>query len=168
MRSARYLLIASSVALLESVFSAPQPQPAQHVFPLCPDPDRTVTFYESHTESHILSILSQYEDPVEAMLSLHPSLEAELAEPRLLQIMDKEGETRWMTEGDKMRLRRAGVDFIDLTGRSGFVYVDAEPSEPLLSLSPRIHVLGLMSPSPPGRMVRGPPRITCSLLAYSR
>ncbi|KAK4686779.1 bacterial leucyl aminopeptidase, partial [Tremellales sp. Uapishka_1] len=52
-------------------------------------------------------------DPVLALLSIRPELAEHLAEPRLLQVF---GEAPvWGSEGDKLRLRRQGKGFIDLT-----------------------------------------------------
>jgi hypothetical protein len=82
----------------------------------------------------IQAILAQQTDPVEAMLLIDPSMAKELAEQRLLQLFngkDAGGEPKWMTEGDKMGLRRQGIDWIDLTGRDSLVSpdFDARPSE---------------------------------------
>ena len=61
----------------------------------------------------ILSALAQHSDPVEALLSLQPELRDYLAEPRLLDVFGQ-GEV-WLTEGDKLRLRREGKKFGDVT-----------------------------------------------------
>ncbi|RSH93484.1 hypothetical protein EHS25_007840 [Saitozyma podzolica] len=86
----------------------------------------------------IQAILAQQTDPVEAMLLIDPSMAKELAEPRLLQLFngkDAGGEPKWMTEGDKMGLRRQGIDWIDLTGRDSLVSpdFDARPNVPDIS-----------------------------------
>src|SRR4051794_7984232 len=55
----------------------------------------------------ILTALKTYSDPVDALISLQPEAAGELAQPRLLHVFgDKK--PKWMTEGDKLRLRRAG------------------------------------------------------------
>jgi leucyl aminopeptidase len=77
-------------------------------------------------ESHLLSILSQHDDPVNAMISLDPASAPLLASSRLLEVMDGSGE-KWLTEGDKLRLRRQGIDFIDLTGRYHLVEQSFKP-----------------------------------------
>lgn len=70
--------------------------------------------YDVHPS--ILYALDKYQDdPVAAMLSLKPELADQLAEPRLLEVAGEE--PVWMTEGDKMRLRREGKFFIDVTER---------------------------------------------------
>lgn len=72
------------------------------------------------TPPHIISALEQFEDPVDAMLALDPAQAYSLAERRYLEVFDgpeRSGRTRWLTEGDKLRLRRANIDFIDWTGR---------------------------------------------------
>lgn len=72
-------------------------------------------------ESRILSVTQQFSDPVEAMIALDPQQTGILAEVRELEVFDgltQPGVTRKMTEGDKLRLRRQGIDFIDWTGRS--------------------------------------------------
>ncbi|WRT64463.1 uncharacterized protein IL334_001395 [Kwoniella shivajii] len=65
----------------------------------------------------ILSALDEYDDPVDALVALKPDLKQMMAEPRLLWIFGEE-QTRqgiWMTEGDKLRLRRENKKFMDLT-----------------------------------------------------
>lgn len=62
----------------------------------------------------ILSALSAYPDPVDALVSLRPELADELAEPRLLHVFGNKT-PEWMTEGDKLRLRRQGLKFKDIT-----------------------------------------------------
>lgn len=68
------------------------------------------------------------------MLSIHSELASDLLSSRMIQVIrptESETATVWLTEGNKMRLRRAGVDFIDWTGRTGLVdeTFEAEPSE---------------------------------------
>ena len=67
-------------------------------------------------DSSILSALARFDDPVEALLALKPELEAMMAEPRLIRVFgDGSQDGIWMTEGDKLRLRREGKGFMDLT-----------------------------------------------------
>ncbi|TFK52279.1 Zn-dependent exopeptidase [Heliocybe sulcata] len=61
---------------------------------------------------HGLSLL--YPDPVDLYKAVDPAGAADLDEPRLLRIPGLDG-TQWMTEGDKLGLRRQGVKFIDVT-----------------------------------------------------
>ena len=123
-RSTISLLLPLATLLL--VLPTTQAHPAQHAFTPSPPPPSDVP-----SESHILSILSLHEDPVDAMLALDPSLASQLAEPRFLQVMEGDETSSWMTEGDKMRLRRRNLDFIDWTGRHDLVDPDhqAEASE---------------------------------------
>ena len=77
------------------------------------------SLHDAHTiHPTILSALDQYpDDPLAALLLVKPGLADMMAEPRLLWLFDQE-ETRsgvWMTEGDKLRLRREGRRFMDLT-----------------------------------------------------
>ncbi|OCF40862.1 hypothetical protein I317_05312 [Kwoniella heveanensis CBS 569] len=72
----------------------------------------------THHEVHpsILSALDSFNDPVDALLSLKPELEELMAEQRLIRVFgDGPREGLWMTEGDKLRLRRQGKQFMDLT-----------------------------------------------------
>ena len=76
------------------------------------------------TESHevdpaILAALKQHLDPVDAFVSLYPEAADELAESRLLHVYGEE-KPRWLTEGDKLRLKRKGKKFIDITDHHEF------------------------------------------------
>src|SRR5581483_6381622 len=62
----------------------------------------------------ISTALKKYPDPVAALVSLQPDSTVELAQPRLLQVFGEQ-KSQWMTEGDKLRLRRRGRRFIDIT-----------------------------------------------------
>ncbi|KAI0423869.1 peptidase family M28 [Xylaria sp. FL1042] len=62
----------------------------------------------------ILVALDAYADPVDALVSLRPELADELASPRLLHVFGNDT-PQWMTEGDKLRLRRQGRKFKDIT-----------------------------------------------------
>ncbi|KAK5626741.1 hypothetical protein RRF57_002456 [Xylaria bambusicola] len=62
----------------------------------------------------VLTALDTYPDPVDALVSLRPELAQELAEPRLLHVFGHDT-PQWMTEGDKLRLRRKGHGFKDIT-----------------------------------------------------
>ncbi|KII92045.1 hypothetical protein PLICRDRAFT_172199 [Plicaturopsis crispa FD-325 SS-3] len=69
---------------------------------------------EGLSVAQIEHLASLHDDPVELMKLLEPANAAELDEPRLLQVFGKDAE--WMTEGDKLRLRKSGLAFMDLTG----------------------------------------------------
>jgi hypothetical protein len=71
-------------------------------------------------------------DVVGLLKELDPSIAEELDEPRFIWVFDgskdENGDEeqgvgraggRWMTEGDKVVLRRQGKKFVDLTGREG-------------------------------------------------
>ncbi|KIJ63872.1 hypothetical protein HYDPIDRAFT_112847 [Hydnomerulius pinastri MD-312] len=71
---------------------------------------------EQPSEAIIDRLLAIHDDdPVRVMCIVDPVNAAELDEPRLLQVFGKEAV--WMTEGDKLRLRKQGLAFMDLTGR---------------------------------------------------
>ena len=75
-------------------------------------PRSQLTYSSSSLASHhvvdeaIYSALERSNDPVDALLHLQPHLADELAERRLIRVLDDEEEDVWMTEGDKLRLRR--------------------------------------------------------------
>lgn len=64
----------------------------------------------------IETLLAIHDDPVHVTRLLYSgdASGSGLDEPRLLQIMGTD-EKQWLTEGDKLRLRKNGVGFIDLT-----------------------------------------------------
>ncbi|KAK1770259.1 Zn-dependent exopeptidase [Phialemonium atrogriseum] len=72
-----------------------------------------------HVDQAILAALKTHSDPVAALISLEPGIAAELAQPRLLHVSG-EREPEWMTEGDKLRLRRRGKKFADITDHRDF------------------------------------------------
>lgn len=67
----------------------------------------------------VLAALEAHGDPVDAFVSLFPESDTLMAEPRLLHVAGEET-PRWMTEGDKMRLRRRGLKFADITDHEEF------------------------------------------------
>ncbi|KAL7939323.1 hypothetical protein V8C35DRAFT_286322 [Trichoderma chlorosporum] len=67
----------------------------------------------------ILAALEKHPDPVDAFVSLHPEAAEQLAQPRLLHVLG-EPSAQWMTEGDKMRLKREGKKFTDITDHEAF------------------------------------------------
>jgi leucyl aminopeptidase len=75
-------------------------------------------------DESISAAIKNHPDPVAAYISLQSEdsraeTEEVLAEPRLLQIMGA-AKPEWMTEGDKMRLRRKGTKFMDITDHEAF------------------------------------------------
>lgn len=77
-------------------------------------PDQTIFVPSSSSfspESFDASI-----DPVELYVSLQPEKKSEFSRPVLLQIAGSAAKPEWFTEGDKLRLRKEGIKFRDLTG----------------------------------------------------
>ncbi|KAG9311505.1 Zn-dependent exopeptidase [Chiua virens] len=68
------------------------------------------------TEDNFDRVLAAHHgDIVEVMRFVDPVYGATLNEPRLLQVFG--AEPVWLTEGDKLILKRRGLSFMDLTGR---------------------------------------------------
>ncbi|EFQ35787.1 peptidase family M28 [Colletotrichum graminicola] len=65
-------------------------------------------------DSSIHAALEKHSDPVDALVSLQPEMAAKMAEARLMHVFG-EKKAEWMTEGDKLRLRRKGRKFRDMT-----------------------------------------------------
>lgn len=103
---------------LDLDFDLPSHKPA-HPRLLDPALIKALTAPDAEIEFDIIGLLKE----------LDPSIAEELDEPRFIWVFgsDKgqdgnevEGEGgRWMTEGDKVVLRRQGKKFVDLTGREG-------------------------------------------------
>lgn len=70
-------------------------------------------------DATILAALEAHKDPVDAYIALKPEMADELAEPRLLHVAG-EKEPRWTTEGEKLRLKRKGKKFSDITDYQAF------------------------------------------------
>lgn len=86
--------------------------------------DSQIVFSHNAAAQHkvdpaILAALKEHKDPVDAWVALHPDDADKLAEKRLLRIAG-ERKPQWMTEGDKMRLRRKGRKFADITDYEEF------------------------------------------------
>ncbi|KAH7029829.1 uncharacterized protein B0I36DRAFT_364303 [Microdochium trichocladiopsis] len=97
-------------------------QPAQNV--IASSSDHAHVHEGAITHDMIEAALEKHADPVDALLFLDPALAAHVNEPRLLHLLgDKEA--KWLTEGDKMRLRRQRRKFIDITGYEDY-YNDVE------------------------------------------
>lgn len=77
---------------------------------------------QHNVDEAILDAMEAFSDPVAAMIHLHPEQESILSEPRLLRV-GGEVKPEWMTEGDKLRLRKQGKKFIDITEHADF-YAD--------------------------------------------
>lgn len=89
-------------------------QDSQAVLSPPPDHGASHTCAEHAIDKAVLAALKIHSDPVDALLSLQPERAAELAQPRLLHVIGEES-AEWMTEGDKLRLRRQGKKFVDIT-----------------------------------------------------
>ncbi len=87
--------------------------------PLAPFPEIPNTRADHIVDEAILAILKTHFDPVAALISLQPELAAELAQERLLHVVGDQ-KPEWMTEGDKLRLRRRGKKFVDITDNYEF------------------------------------------------
>ena len=94
--------------------------PATQAF-LAPYPDGEVPNARAGhiVDKAILAALQMHSDPVAALLFLQPELEADLAQQRLLHVVGDQ-KPKWMTEGDKLRLRRRGKKFVDITDHQDF------------------------------------------------
>ena len=67
------------------------------------------------TEAIVKHLLAAHNnDPVEVIHLLDPVYAAILNEPRLVEVIRTEA--AWMTEGDKLRFKKQGLSFMDLTG----------------------------------------------------
>ncbi|KAJ5930397.1 peptidase family M28 [Penicillium verhagenii] len=80
----------------------------------------TPSTHEHNVDEAILAALKAHSDPVAALVSLKPESESLLTQPRLLRILGDDSEPQWMTEGDKLRLRRQGKKFVDITDHEDF------------------------------------------------
>ncbi|KAJ4387419.1 hypothetical protein N0V93_008011 [Gnomoniopsis smithogilvyi] len=90
----------------QAVLAPPATEEAISTFP---------TAHGNHVvDDSILAALKAHSDPVDALISLQPELAEQLAERRLIHVFG-EAEAKWMTEGDKLRLRREGKKFRDIT-----------------------------------------------------
>ncbi|KAF8862856.1 Zn-dependent exopeptidase [Acephala macrosclerotiorum] len=83
---------------------------------LAPSPNARA---EHVVDDAILAALKTHSDPVAALVSLQPEVAADLAQPRLLHVIGEQ-KPEWMTEGDKLRLRKQGKKFIDITDHQDF------------------------------------------------
>lgn len=101
-----------------------------------PGPKAPNSRMEHVVDDDILAALREYRDPVAALISLRPDAAAKLAEPRLLHVAG-ERVPEWMSEGDKLRLRRSGRKFMDITDHRDFYAQHVEASlVPKASKSP--------------------------------
>ncbi|KAL3421396.1 Leucine aminopeptidase 1-like protein 4 [Phlyctema vagabunda] len=117
-----------AILLGTSQFSLASPhQNEQAILATSPE----ITIPETHAEhvvgQDVLAALKTHADPVDALLSIRPDLSADLAEPRLLRILGQE-KPEWLTEGDKLRLRRQGKKFMDITDHENFYAQQLETS----------------------------------------
>jgi len=123
LRSALVLLLSNSHLISGS--SLPNNQAILGSSPAAPE---NANAHTPHVvDPAVLSALSTHSDPVAALLSLQPELSSDLSQPRLLHVSG-EKKPEWMTEGDKLRLRRKGRKFVDITEHEEFYanQVDAE------------------------------------------
>ncbi|KAF5515400.1 Leucine aminopeptidase 1 [Colletotrichum siamense] len=86
--------------------------------------DAATPFRIHDADESVLAALKAHPDPVDALLSLQPEKADKLAERRLLHVFG-EKEPQWMTEGDKLRLRRKGKKFRDITNHQDLYAEDS-------------------------------------------
>ena len=87
--------------------------------PLTSSPKVPNTRADHIIDEAILAALKSHADPVAALISLQPELATELAQERLLHVLGDQ-KPEWMTEGDKLRLRKRGKKFVDITDHHEF------------------------------------------------
>lgn len=116
-----HLLAPSNLLLLLALAQRAVSSPRQDGQAVLTSPDLFAVsdlFADAHgdhiVDDTILAALNAHPDPVDALISLQPELAAQLAERRLLHVFGQ-AEPQWMTEGDKLHLRRAGKQFMDIT-----------------------------------------------------
>ncbi|KAH9214936.1 hypothetical protein DL95DRAFT_364949 [Leptodontidium sp. 2 PMI_412] len=108
--STSHLILGSAIQDKQAILSSPSTNTVNI------DADTRV---EHVVDPAIISALKTHSDPVAALLSLQPDLKSDLAQPRLLHVSG-ERKPEWMTEGDKLRLRRKGKKFVDITEHEEF------------------------------------------------
>ncbi|GJC87864.1 leucine aminopeptidase 1 [Colletotrichum liriopes] len=110
----RYSLSTKLLLLLGSsqlVLGAPGDQV---VFAPSAEADGAVPGTAWAVDSSVRAALETHPDPVDALVSLQPEMAAKMSEARLIHVFG-EKKAEWMTEGDKLRLRRKGKKFRDIT-----------------------------------------------------
>jgi leucyl aminopeptidase len=107
---------------------------------LVPSPSVQNAPTEHVIDKEILAALKTHSDPVAALLALQPENAGLLAEPRLLHVSGDQ-KPEWMTEGDKLRLRRRGKKFVDITDHRDFYaqQVDTLAGKASKSLFTQVH-----------------------------
>lgn len=115
MRASTLLLLWGTAG---AALASPHPLAESQVV-FAPSPEAPNAYGQHDVDEAILSALNTHSDPVAALVSLRPEAAAFLAEPRLLHVRG-EDKPEWMTEGDKIRLRRRGQKFIDITDHHEF------------------------------------------------
>lgn len=114
----RPVLLILSASILQLVLGISF-QGQEKQVPLSSHPSQDVSNAGHVVDREVTTALKKHTDPVDALLSLRPELATELAEKRLIHIFGDE-KPEWMTEGDKMRLRRRGKRFADITDHEDF------------------------------------------------
>lgn len=111
LRSSRACVALAVIGLLTSLGQAHSP--AQ-----IPLGKAAVALHEINPK--IVDAIAKYADPVDAYVAVYPEAAGEFAERRLLHVGGEET-AEWMTEGDKLRLRRKGKKFRDVTDHEEFM-----------------------------------------------
>lgn len=127
--STSHLILGSAIQDKQAILSSPSTNTVNI------DADTRV---EHVVDPAIISALKTHSDPVAALLSLQPDLKSDLAQPRLLHVSG-ERKPEWMTEGDKLRLRRQGKKFVDITDHEEFYAQQVDAAAGKASKSRRLN-----------------------------
>ncbi|UNI21642.1 Bacterial leucyl aminopeptidase [Purpureocillium takamizusanense] len=144
LRASSLLLLLSVHGITPTAAHQQQQQQQQQQQILRPPPPPSP--HHAHAvDPAILRAIEAHADPVDALLSLQPGLAAEMASPRLLHVSG-DAAPRWMTEGDKLRLRRRRRKFSDVTDHED-VYraMKAEGGGEAVALAGKAHVPELVN-----------------------
>jgi len=105
--------------------------------------------FSSDPVAYYTELLAAYNnDPIQAMQVADPAYAATFDEPRLIEVFG--AERQWMTEGDKLRLKQAGLAFMDVTDFEDIEvdrsFVSAEKSWPEIQRQDKVNkVISLLS-----------------------
>lgn len=108
------------LSIADRAVGSPRKEPQQFVIPPVIDEVTATPWTEFPPEpvhvvdEAILAALDTYHDPIQALNFLQPESADELLEPRLIDVFGSPKPV-WMTEGEKLRLRRDGNKFMDIT-----------------------------------------------------
>jgi len=120
MKLARISILAAGASTLHLALGTPL-QPGSFVNQQAISPSSWLPHHKpEHAQLVDPAILERLSSPdfdaIQLLKELEPARAHELDEPRFLHVF-AEDHGRWMTEGDKINLRRQNKKFVDLTGR---------------------------------------------------